>query len=1819
MESDKIILNTIDWDNEDIDNKFTINSYAVDEDGNSIGLKINGFQPEFYIKLDKTSIKFISKNKSNFNIFKNNLEILSKKNLNCKLDNDKSEYDLLYDIKNYDPLDINEDSDEYDEDGNTKYKCHCLKCAPIDLFELNEEEMGYYETNFYWIKQGDFINFKDTCIIKRQDLYDGFKWDEENNTSLYFYKFIKIVFNSLRAFNTLKKNLNNTIFYKPLEKRIENKFVLINGIQLCCKEVNIDFYESNLAPLLKFFHTKKIKPCGWISIDTIHLKKIKYFNCPISYEINWNNIEPIDKLGFANFNILSWDIEADSEHGDFPQPSKQYNKQGSEIADYYLLKNKQKIKINENDILNILKKMFSYNIEELDDETINNFEYINIIHFKNSFNVKNKSKITKIYKKIFAICEKFKKEDISITKDLFYKYNKTSIKYDIEEDYNEYRENNIRTNRDKIVFHINKLLIKTFKEYVRGDRLTQIGAVFQHFGSNKLHNKFIITLGSCDTFAENCVIINTSGKSYKDIIIDTFNYDENYIKIIPFYFREEYDNDNNEELDILESSVILTYKELILQYNPDIIVAYNNFGFDNPFIMKRCEELNILKEFSKISRIINHEAKLVIKDLSSAALGENVLKLIDTKGRIHIDLLKVVQRDYNFESYKLDFIAEHFLQDNKDDISVAELFEFQKLSGEHRGRIAKYCVQDCDLLLRLLDKLSVCANNIGMANVCFVPLTYIFLRGQGVKIQSLVNKFCAEIDVLLKTLYNDPDNNDSYEGAVVLKPYAGIYLESPISVLDYASLYPSAMIGNNISHDSKVESIMTTYNSLDEIENLDFCNMRIPIIFENLKQYLTNKFDKKYVKKLMKEIPIRYQLYPLYDSIYIPEIDIRYIRFKNIYKVYDEFRDNPKNNQNLNIKNFHYTTIYFDTYKDKGKDKHKTGIKQVTYASHDNGSKGILPQILQILLSQRKLVRKQKVLEKDPFKQNILEGYQLAFKQCANSLYGQTGSKTSVISDLDLASSTTAIGRQMLNLGKSFSEEYYDCKIVYGDSITSDEPLLLMNPDGIIEIKTIASICDEEDWEQYENFKPHDTIQSNRRFKQKSYTDYKVFTNGNWNPIKKVIRHKTNKKIYRVNTHTGCIDVTEDHSLLNHNREKIKPDDLIVGKTILAHSFPNQFQEFNLLVPQQGIKPTDDEEELYTCNKCDEDRTAYYYYFNKVKSTKTNIVKQIRQKICKICVLKNMAEKDGREFDEKSIKYKDKIFTEPYQITPNEAKVWGLFMGDGSCGFYNCKSGNKYSWALNNNNIERLEYYKEILEEVEPIKFKILDTLKSSGVYKLVPYGSIKYMVDKYRPLFYDENKAKLVPTIILNAPFEIRKSYFEGYYDADGSKTGSYGLDKQINFVTKNKISALCLYYLAKSIGYNKLYINIQTKKVEKGTDYYWVSSCKKYDKDAGLVKKNIYLRTSDNEYVYDLETEHGTFNAGVGEMEVVNTDSIMISFSSKILNNISENIPLIEILNNNLDKPIDINSDDKLSKEIKGLIELMDKTKGLYKLKISILRSVVLSAEIASLLRTPHDLEYEKTFYPYILFTKKRYVGMLYELDPAIVCLKYMGIVLKRRDNANIVKFIYQGIINTIMNEHNIEKSIEFLQECLNNLLNGKYNIEDLTITKTLKSTYKNRTSIAHAVLADRISKRTGEKIASNTRIPYIFIEVPEKKGITILQGNRIETPEYVIENNLKIDVEFYITNQIKKPILQIYDLIMKHPEKIFEDTLRKIKNTKNNNVSITNWFKPVDKNVSLNTKYIIEKGCLFQIQKSKSVIQKCNKDCVYNSNYCEKHINL
>ena len=196
--------------------------------------------------------------------------------------------------------------------------------------------------------------------------------------------------------------------------------------------------------------------------------------------------------------------------------------------------------------------------------------------------------------------------------------------------------------------------------------------------------------------------------------------------------------------------------------------------------------------------------------------------------------------------------------------------------------------------------------------------------------------------------------------------------------------------------------------------------------------------------------------------------------------------------------------------------------------------------------------------------------------------------------------------------------------------------------------------------------------------------------------------------------------------------------------------------------------------------------------------------------------------------------------------------------------------------------------------------------------------------------------------------------------------------------------------------------------------------------------------------------------------------------------------------------------------------------------------------ACELASkFLKNPHDFEYEKTFWPFLLLSKKRYVGMLYETNPNKCKRKSMGIVLKRRDNADVVKDIYGGNIDILMKDGNIPEAIEFTKNFLQNIIDGKVDLEKLVISKSLRGWYKNPKSIAHKVLADRISKRDpGNKPAIGSRIPFIYFQTKKKVK---LQGDKIEHPDYIRKHNLIPDYPFYITNQIMKPLAQIYALVL------------------------------------------------------------------------------
>jgi len=549
--------------------------------------------------------------------------------------------------------------------------------------------------------------------------------------------------------------------------------------------------------------------------------------------------------------------------------------------------------------------------------------------------------------------------------------------------------------------------------------------------------------------------------------------------------------------------LLLGWAIFMERLDPDVITGYNIWGFDWEYIYKRAESGNggliapyheVL--FRRLQRLkpeylSSQKIELTIQDLSSSALGVNILKYIDIEGIVQIDLLKVVQRDHKLDSYKLDNVAKHFMKQQKVDISPKELFKnFKEGTSDKIKEIAVYCIMDCKLVNDLINRLQVITNNLGMSNVCVVPFSYLFLRGQGIKIFSLVAKFCREEQFLIKDLSIDDIDKNSYEGAIVFVPTPGIYFE-PVVVMDYNSLYPSSMIAENISHDSIVG--YKEYGLKPKITHNE------PDSFELIKDTINEKYN--------------------------------------------------------NLDGYHYIDIEYDVFQGLDDDKKKVGYKVCKFAEADNGDKSVLPRILRKLLKARKDTRKMMEYktfelkdgttvegipdEKDEtyelfnvvkgkfsirkddvisskqtnneFQISVLDGLQLAYKVTCNSLYGQVGATTSPICYKELAACTTATGRKMVITARDLTlNTFVGAKLTYGDSVTGDTPLLVMK-NGFVDVVTIQELNNE--WTAYEEFKPFDT---NRREKQQSIVDYKVWTNEGWSKINRVIRHKTVKKIYRI-------------------------------------------------------------------------------------------------------------------------------------------------------------------------------------------------------------------------------------------------------------------------------------------------------------------------------------------------------------------------------------------------------------------------------------------------------------------------------------------------------------------------------------------------------------------------------------------------------------------------------------------------------------------------------------------------------------------------------
>lgn len=223
---------------------------------------------------------------------------------------------------------------------------------------------------------------------------------------------------------------------------------------------------------------------------------------------------------------------------------------------------------------------------------------------------------------------------------------------------------------------------------------------------------------------------------------------------------------------------------------------------------------------------------------------------------------------------------------------------------------------------------------------------------------------------------------------------------------------------------------------------------------------------------------------------------------------------------------------------------------------------GVVPRLLKDFLEARNQTKKQLKMSKDPFVKNVLNARQLSFKISANSVYGSMGTTLGYIPFLPGAMSTTAKGRKSIQYAADFVKKEFNGDIIYGDSVTKDTPIYVKYSSGDVKIMEIQNFFNvyKKNIMPYHQFKKKDSTVKNKEQILFNDDKYQIFTANKWSFIKRVIRHYTLKKIYRVYTVCGYVDVTEDHSLILNSGKEIAPSKLCPNEHSLLH-FHSDFKK----------------------------------------------------------------------------------------------------------------------------------------------------------------------------------------------------------------------------------------------------------------------------------------------------------------------------------------------------------------------------------------------------------------------------------------------------------------------------------------------------------------------------------------------------------------------------------------------------------------------------------------------------------------------------------
>ena len=505
-----------------------------------------------------------------------------------------------------------------------------------------------------------------------------------------------------------------------------------------------------------------------------------------------------------------------------------------------------------------------------------------------------------------------------------------------------------------------------------------------------------------------------------------------------------------------EAELLVGFKDFICEENPNIIAGYNILGFDIDYMIDRSKSpACCYREFSTQGFHARAQAKEKTIKWSSSAYKNQEFKFLDAQGRLFVDLLPLVQRDFKFSSYNLKTISTYFLGQTKDPLTPKGIFKCYRIGttrnseGEYSKKarkaiavVGKYCVQDSLLVLRLMDKLKTCVGLTEMASTCNVPIFTLYTQGQQIKVYSQIYRYCMYQNIVVEKDGYQVTDNERYVGAKVFPPIPGKYKD--VCPLDFASLYPTILEAHNISPDTNVpddSSIPDHKCHVMEWEDHIACEHDPKVKRKMiLTTYLADeraKISKMRETKKKCSIKLTEELVGLDRSVVRKLVTKRQKEIQeDINKAVNELKPYAHERSEL--------TKTISKYPMCAKRRYRF-LKE---------PKGVIPTVIRNLLEARKNTRKvdmakvsseiERLEKEEPDNSDaisvqkslldILDKRQLAFKVSANSMYGAMGVRKGYLPFMPGAMCTTYIGRKNITIVAKEITETYQGKLVYGDT-----------------------------------------------------------------------------------------------------------------------------------------------------------------------------------------------------------------------------------------------------------------------------------------------------------------------------------------------------------------------------------------------------------------------------------------------------------------------------------------------------------------------------------------------------------------------------------------------------------------------------------------------------------------------------------------------------------------------------------------------------------------------------------------------------------------